>query len=190
MKRKNWTEEEIYFLLENVGTIKLTTIAQKLNRSEHSILCKMKRLGISNTKEQTGLLTTCELEDLLQVDRSTIRRWITEHGLKSIKKTTRSKKKFHLINTSDFWSWAYQNREKVDFSKIEYQSIVPEPDWVMDERKNVKKINYKQWSTIEEIKLQNLISKGISMHEIAKKLGRSLTSVKRKYDRLKLRQII
>ncbi|OLO26151.1 hypothetical protein BTR23_24150 [Alkalihalophilus pseudofirmus] len=190
MKRKNWTNEEVNFLLENAGTFKLSTIAYKLNRSEHATLCKMKRLGISNTKEQTGLLTTTELELLLRVDRSTIRRWIIEHGLKCLKKTTRSNKKFYLIHPSDFWDWAYENRERVDFSKIEYQSIVPEPDWVNKERTKEKKTNYKQWSTNEEKKLQNLILQGTSFDEVANTLDRSITSVKRKYERLKHKQVV
>ena len=39
----------------------------------------MKRLGLSNTKLQTGFLTIGELAKVLKVDRNTIRWWIKRH---------------------------------------------------------------------------------------------------------------
>ncbi|WP_142383608.1 helix-turn-helix domain-containing protein [Bacillus sp. V5-8f] len=183
--RKNWTEVEIEFLKEQVGIMKLSTIARQLGRTEQALLSKMKRIGISNTKAQTGYLTTYELAKALKVDPATVRGWISRHGLNCTKKITRTTKKFYLIHPEDFWQWAEVNREKLDFSKIEYQSIIPEPCWVAGERKKEKTANYKAWSIKEEEKLLVLFSEGYSAKEVAGRLNRSIVSVQRKYGRLK-----
>lgn len=186
MGKRIWTEEEINFLKDNVGNMKIATISKKLNRSEQSIQNKLKRLGISNTKAQTGYLTTYQLAKLVQKDATTIRGWITRHGLKSTKKTTHSSRQFHFIHPEDFWKWASENKEKVDFSKIEPQTIIPEPSWVEKERTKENPISYKIWSIKEEKKLKMMLTEGYSIKEVAGKLDRSIISVQRKYERLEI----
>jgi len=184
VKRRNWTDEEIDFLKDNVGKLKITTMSRKLNRTEESIKNKLKRLGISNTKAQTGYLTTYELAKLVQKDATTVRAWITKHGLQSTKKTTRCSRQFYFIHPEDFWKWAKDNREKIDFSKIEPHTIIPEPSWVEKERKFENPTSYKVWSIKEENQLKVLVMEGYTLNEVANKLDRSLISVKRKYSRL------
>lgn len=186
MERRTWTEEEIDYLKDNVGTIKLTTMSKKLNRTEGSIQNKLKRLGISNTKAQTGYLTTYELAKLIQKDATTVRAWITKHGLNCTRKTTRSSRQFCFIHPEDFWKWAYQNCEKIDFSKIEAQSIIPEPCWVDKERQRENPTIYKNWSIKEERELKMWMNEGCSLREVAGKLNRSVISVQRKYERLQV----
>jgi hypothetical protein len=110
--RKNWTTEEVKYLQENVGHIKVSTISQNLNRSEQSILQKMKRLRISNTRAQIGLLTVGELSKLLEIERNIVCGWIHNHGLKCIQKTTRGSKKFWFVDPIDFWRWAENNKKR------------------------------------------------------------------------------
>lgn len=184
MTRKNWTQEEIRFLKENVGSMKISTISQKLNRTENSVMCKMKKMGIAYTKNQTGHLSTHQLGKLLSVDRTTIIGWMKRHGLKYSKKVTRSTKCFYFIDPNDFWEWAERNREKIDFSKIECNSIAPEPVWVRNERDKPKEEHYKVWSVKEERALKMMVLSGYSFNEVAQKLSRTKTSVQRKYQRL------
>ncbi|RFU66822.1 helix-turn-helix domain-containing protein [Bacillus sp. V59.32b] len=186
--RRYWTNEERNYLRENVGQLKISTMADKLGRTEDSVLQMLKKLGLSNTKASTGLLTTYQLSQLLQVDAKTVRHWILNHGLKCTKKTTRNIKKWYLIDPDDFWDWAAENRERITFSKIKYQSIPPEPAWCrterMKERKNGSKNNYKNWSTLEERLVIQLISSGESYAAVGERLDRSSVSVERKYKRL------
>jgi transposase-like protein len=185
--RKQWTDEEVEFLKENVGKYKLPTLASMLGRTEDSVLSKMKRLGISNTKEQVGLCTIGELARLLGVDRKIVQGWVERHGLRVIRKVPRSKKHFYFVDTKDFWNWAKENKEKIDFRKIEPNSIPPEPDWVEQERKKnsiCKKRVYKKWTTKEDRQLQQLVMNGLSYKEIGKILGRSSISVERRFKRL------
>lgn len=185
--RKEWTDEEVEFLKENVGKYKLPTLASMLGRTEVSVLSKMKRLGISNTKEHIGLYTIGELARLLDVDRKTVQGWVERHGLRVVRKVTRFKKHFYFVDTKDFWDWAKENKEKIDFRKIEPNSIPPEPDWVKEERRKnftYKKRVYKKWTTKEDKKLQQLVMSGLSYKEIGEILGRSSISVERRFKRL------
>jgi IS30 family transposase len=183
MKRK-WTDEEIEYVKENVGSSKITTIARNLNRTLSSVELKMKRLGLSNTKSFTGQFTRHELALQLKVDPNSIKLWIDQHGLKCTKKVTRNTKVFHFIKPEDFWIWSYQNKERVDFSKIERHTILPEPDWVEQERQNIREVNYKKWTTKEVLMMSELISMGSTFSDIGKKLNRSTISIQRKYQRI------
>jgi hypothetical protein len=49
---KIWSHEEIDFLEEHIGKMKILTIAKKLNRTETGVLLKMKRLGIGTQKNK------------------------------------------------------------------------------------------------------------------------------------------
>ncbi|MCH1625224.1 helix-turn-helix domain-containing protein [Fredinandcohnia quinoae] len=184
MTRRNWTDEEIMFLKETIGYYKIQTIAQKLNRTVQAVLSKMKRLGISNTREQTGFLTTCQLANALQVDPTTVREWIKRHDLKCVKRATRCEQKYYLIQPEDFWSWAEVNRDRIDFSKIDYLSLLPVPEWYKDEKNHKKETSYKVWSKKEEKSLLLMMSSGYTLKEVAAILNRSMISVQRKYNRL------
>ncbi|MGN7299556.1 helix-turn-helix domain-containing protein [Ferdinandcohnia sp. SAFN-114] len=186
MKRRKWTKEEIDFLYENVGYMKVPTIAEKLERTEQAVVIKMKRLGIAHTRNQAGYLTTQQLAELLKVDPKTVRQWALNHDLKCVIKATRFSRKFYFIHPEDFWSWAEKNREKVDFSKIEPKTILPEPDWVAAERKIKKDINYKIWTVKEEKDLLMMMSSGYSLRDVASILERSEISIQKKYKRLRI----
>jgi hypothetical protein len=182
--KRNWTIEEVNYLQDSVGHIQVLTIAQNLNRSEQSVQLKMKRLGIANTKAQFGLITVGELSNLLKIERNIVCGWIRNHGLNCVLKTTRSSRKFWFVNPIDFWSWAEQNKHKIDFSKVEPHSIPPEPEWLKVERAKPKEESvYKSWTTQEVKDLLHLISLGKSYEDVAKKLSRTTTSVERKYMR-------
>jgi hypothetical protein len=182
--KRYWTEEEIQYLEENVGKIKVSTIAQNLNRTENAVLVKMKRLGLSNTKEQLGLLTIGGLAKLLKVDPNTVRGWVKNHGLPCHKKVTRNQKRFYFIDPTDFWIWAEKHKEKIDFSKIEKHSIAPEPEWVDKERTKKKTTNYKSWTTYEIRVMVDLLKNGANYKTVGEKLQRSPISIERKFKRL------
>lgn len=182
-----YAAEDLKTLREWVGNYPLSSIAKKLNRSTTSIEVKITRLGLSNTKSESGLITAGELAKIIKVDRNTVMGWILRHELKSRKRITRHKKVFTFIKIEDFWSWAEGNKEKVGFKKIPVNSLPPEPEWVSKERrKNIGEIhNYKKWTIQEEKSLLHLYNAGLSMQSIAQELGRSVNSVQKKISRIR-----
>ncbi|WP_449537616.1 DNA-binding protein [Ferdinandcohnia sp. Marseille-Q9671] len=184
MKKRTWTYEEIEFLKDHVGRMKISTIANQLDRTETAVELKIKRLGLSNTKSFTGQLTMHELATLLKIDPKSVKLWIDNHGLKYTKKATRNTRKFYFIKPEDFWGWAKNNKDRVDFSKIERNAIVPEPDWVEGERSKRKRVNYRAWTTVEINSMIELVATGTPFSDIGKRLNRSSISIQRKYQRM------
>ena len=186
--RKVWTKEEIKYLKENLGRLKVSTIADNLGRTYDAVKVKMTRLGLSNTKAFTGMVTIGELASILKVDRNTVLGWVQRHNLKCTAKVTRKSKRFYCISQDDFWYWARYNKDKVNFSKIDPFSLVPEPSWVKEERithyeeENPYQI-YRKWTTLENQKMKYLIRKGYSYKEVAEQLNRTPLSVQRRHQR-------
>jgi hypothetical protein len=180
-----YAAEDIQLIKDQVGAFPLSTIAKKLNRTIVALEVKITRMGLSHTKSYTGMLTAGELAKNLNIDRNTVMQWILNHELDSHQRVTRNKRKFTFINIEDFWSWADKNRYKIDFSKLEPNSLPPEPDWVAGERKITKQVtNYKVWTKQEEKLLLEWHCCGKSLSEISGMLGRTSDSIRKKIKRL------
>lgn len=186
--RKVWSDDELLFLEDTIGMYKVSTIAQKLERSYESVRVKITRLKMSNTRQHTGLVTIGELAAILKVDRATVRGWTKKHGLPYTPKITRQSRKFYFIDPLDFWNWAALHKEKVQFSNIEPQTLLPEPEWAAEERRKdtciTKKRTYQTWTTKEDYMLLELRSQGHKYKEIGMVMNRSAISVERRYKKI------
>jgi hypothetical protein len=186
---RRWTEEELHFLEDNVGKISLLKIAEKLNRPISGIEIKLKRLGLGNTRLASGKLTANELAKALNIDTHVVTRWLNECGLKGVKRATRISAKFHLISVENFWKWAEQNKERINFYKIEPNILVPEPDWVEEQRKldyqTIPKRQGAKWTEQEDNRLIEMTNAGYKQEEIGVALNRSGLSVQRRLSRLR-----
>lgn len=184
---KAWTDKEVEYLCEYVGSVRVETLAKNLHRPVTGVLLKMKRLGISNTKKQLGYYTLGELAGILKVDRKTVSLWAEKYDLPYIKRKTRSMRDFRFIDTSDFWDWAYQHQDRIDFSKVERHALPPEPEWVEPLRHMKRKIKgnyYRPWTINEERKLIHYRNKGLTFKNIASIMNRTSVSLEKKYKRL------
>lgn len=186
---RRWTKEEDDFLKERVGNLSFSAIANRLDRTVDAIEVRVRRLGIDNTKLESGKLTANELARALNVDNHTVYRWINEHRLKAVRRVTRQSTKFNLISVDDFWKWAKKNKEKINFYKIAPLSLLPEPDWVEEERKkdyhSIPKRQAAKWTEYEDKRLLEMTKGGYTQKEIGKALGRSENSVQRRLSRLR-----
>jgi hypothetical protein len=100
-----------------------------------------------------GTLTFGELSRYLGVDRKTVQGWAERHGLPYTSKVTRKLKYYYFVDNNDFWNWGSENKEKINFSRIEENAILPEPDWVRKENyynSSFKKRVYKTWTCKED----------------------------------------
>ena len=184
MPGKRWTPEEDAFLKEKMGKLSIKRMAQKLNRTPIAVRARIYNLGLGRTAEASGLLTVSRLAKSLNVDKSIVDRWVNSKGLKTIKRVTSMKQRVNLIDPVEFWKWAEQNKDLIDFSRIEPNAIPPEPEWVKDARKAKPKRSLKPWTTNEVAKMKQLRRMGKTYQEIAEILGRTKVSVELKYRRL------
>lgn len=183
-----WTKEEDDFLRENVGKLRLQTLAEKLGRTVEAVDCRLCRLGIAHTKAMTGRLTANELANLVGMEQKAVLRWIRNHGLPAKRKAPKLSQIYHLISPEDFWKWAERNKERIDFSRIKPDSIPPEPEWVEEERekdrRTIPKRRREPWTPEEEGKMQQMIALGYSYAEIAEELGRTYSGVAHRINKI------
>ncbi|EPY2306817.1 hypothetical protein ACXATD_002485 [Clostridium sporogenes] len=187
-----WTQEEEEYLQRRYGKTTLKRISKKLGRSENAIEIKAGRLGLSSALEVTGELTAAELAKVFKIDAHVVvDRWIKHRGLKAQYKAVKFTRKFWRIKIEDFWKWAEDNKEIINFSKLERNILGKEPNWVDIERKKDFKEKPKRqhqfWNELEDRKLKNLWKSSKSIKEIAEILNRSSSSVRHRSKRLGLK---
>ncbi|EKN67860.1 hypothetical protein P9E76_01630 [Schinkia azotoformans] len=192
--RRLWTKEEDLYLEDNVGKLRLQTIAKRLGRTLAAVESRILFLGIGHTKIMSGRITANELAIALGIDSHAVKRWIKSHGLKAVTKATRAEAKFHLISIDDFWKWAEANKEKINFSRIETDILAPEPEWVEVQRKidtaEIPKKHRKPWNEKETQRLMELFNQGRCLEEIAQLLNRTEKGIQRKISRLKEQRLL
>jgi transposase len=135
---RKWTKEEVEYLIEHAGVYTLEYIGQKLNRSTKALLSKLNRLGYTNIREFNGYMSCRQLALALGVSRDVVVRWIENHGLPASKKNyirKNSKLKHYFINPEEFWKWAEENQDKINFARVKRYEILPEPAWVEEKRR-------------------------------------------------------
>lgn len=188
MGGKRWSKEEIDFLTTFWGSYNLVKMSKKLNRTVDSVKVKSERLGLGGSLRSQDSITKADIKKICKVTDYTVEKWIASYGLKCTKKVLAKKRCFCLIKLKDFWEFAFNNNELIDFSKIEKNILGIEPVWVDDFRKRdfrVKRKPYvKKWSESEIKEAIRLYKNGLSCKEISEKLDRSYHAVQIKLMRL------
>lgn len=193
-KGRYWTKEEDEYILEKAGKVKPQTIADKLDRSFGAVECRMYKLGVSNAKLASGKITANELAKILGVDPKQIYNWTKKFGLKAEYRIVRKTTKYYLIDSVDFWEWADNNRFRLNISRIEPKVLMPEPDWVEEQRRKdfyeVPKRRHARWTKEEDAKLINLFHLDMSKSDMAKDLKRSESAIERRISTLRTKGIL
>lgn len=191
---KRWTEQELEFLQEKWGRTSIKALARSLGRSENAVVVKARRMKLGAFLEAGDYITLNQLYIALGVSNSgvTYRRtsWIQKRGL-PVKHKTVKNCKFQIVKLADFWKWAEQNQDILDFSRFEPLSLGKEPDWVERKRRfdDLKSCRVKQtpWTTYEDKQLQEKLKLyRYTTSEIARDLHRSEGAVIRRISELGL----
>lgn len=110
--------------------------------------------------------------------------WLKNRGLKT-HKVKRGKQTFNMILIDEFWKWAYENMNFLDFSNFQRNSLGKEPKWVDEKRRKDIKKSYQfkrtPWSEFEDKELMRLLSKyKYSYKELSLKLQRTEGAIQRR----------
>lgn len=189
MGGRPWTEKEINYLENNWGKLPADKIAKKLDRSKEAVILKVKRLKIPQASINANCLCVKQISQLLGVHRRTIiNSWIYKYGLKSYKINIRGNKPYQIfVKVPDLLNWLESNQDKWRANKLPKYAFGIEPEWLKEKRKldfNKKPLQVK-WTDAEVSKLKTFMVNGVPQKEIARRLDRSLSSVKHKINRLK-----
>lgn len=184
-----WTEEEDEYVLAKYGMKSLDSIAAHVKRTPLAVERRLSRLGVYGAKENTGYMTVPQLAYALHVDDHTVYRWMENNSL-PFKKGTAKVREHNLIDVLEFWKWAEQNRDLINFFKIPKNSLIPEPEWVNQQRK----VDYlrrphkenQNWTGEDDAYLWLLFyGDGRTQKEIGEIMGRTETAVQRRLARLR-----
>lgn len=193
---KKWTKEEIEYLEDKWGTVSVKTIANNLGRTENAVVVKKTKLGLGAFLNSGDYITWNQLMAAIGVDNSgsgyKMISWVKNRWFPIHYKVVKSNR-FKIVYLDEFWLWAEENRDFIDFSKMEENIIGKEPDWVKQQRKldfeKNQKIKTTPWTQLEDEKLKRLLKEfKYSYLELSKILNRSDGAIQRRICDLRLKE--
>lgn len=134
VSRRFWTDDEVLYLEENWGTKSVKGIAKHLDRSVNSVKLKAQRIGLPDPRLAFEGITLNQLSFALNISYSLIKRWIKLYDFPAKRRVFSEKSRVHIVNYTDFWKWAEQNKQMIDFSRVEKHILGAEPSWVTEKR--------------------------------------------------------
>jgi hypothetical protein len=184
---KKWTEDEEEQLVDRLGSANIPRISKGLGRSTESVIRKLERLGCYDKAAETGSFRTYEFANILSIDPTTIIRWIKKEGMPAKQFYRKGKldkqNHYYYIFSDDFWKWANNNPDLINFKKIHRGILIPEPEWLEDAIKNEKKLikNQSYWTTGEDKIVWDLFyQKGMTQDQIGDHVGRTRRAVQKR----------
>lgn len=172
--RKEWTEQEEKYMKRYYLHQPSEMTAKKLNRSIYSIRRKAAKMGLNHYTDQLSAKT---LAKCFNCDVSVILRWIQKYGLPARKVVCKTQTRYS-VSPNDFWQWAENNKNLINWARYEAKSILPEPEWVREEIRNYKTpMSRKKYTEEEKEKIRVLLKKGMNYKQISEEIGRSYYSV-------------
>ena len=183
---KAWTTEEMDYLENKWGRVTVSSIAKKLRRTETSITLKAQRMKLGSRLAGEYVTFNELLTALgLQGSYSWLRdKYINKNGLPA-----KRKGKYLIIKIDDFWKWAEQHKQILNFCHFEENMLGKETEWVKEKRKadlsNPRKVNNNRPWTKEDdaLLIQKTKSCRYTYKDLSKDLRRTENAIKRRlYD--------
>jgi len=122
--RKEWTHEEVAFILMHTRARLASWIAKKLGRSHASVVLKIRRLGIGSRKVTEGY-TVRALEASFGCDHHKITQWVEKGWLKKITRGFNGARDAWQISELAILEFITEHPEAFELRKVE-------PTWFME----------------------------------------------------------
>ena len=192
---KTWSPAEEEYIRENWGSYGgVFRIAKALGRSENAVIIHAKRLGLGPYLDEGRYISLFKLLSIIIGKRTesgcvsyTYRRLINLgipfHKIRVVKSLWR------MVDLDEFWMWAEDHKEELNFSRFEENSLGAEPEWVKKKRK-IDQSNSRmthsgkcRWTELELECLRTMLKNGATYEELSKQLRRTSGAIRRKiYD--------
>lgn len=172
--RRKWTEKEEAYMYSKYLTQPVIKTAEHLERSVISVKRKAEKLGLNHYLDNIGAKAIARC---FGCDVSVVIRWIDYFELPA-KKIVCSNQTRYIIDSVDFWKWAKENKDIINWSKYELGSLLPEPAWVKLEKSRFQNRNSrKRFTEAEKSYIRYLLRQGNSYKKISIEVGRSYYSI-------------
>jgi hypothetical protein len=190
---KKWTEDEIRFLEDRWGNMSVQGIAKYLGRSYDAVKIKAQRIGLTDALLYFDGISLNQLSYALNISYSKLKSLVKDHGFPAKSKIFTRNKRVLMVRYDDFWKWAEENKQMIDFAKVEENILGPEPEWVKIKRSadqlNKIKVRRDPWTPKDDAELKGLLKAHCFTYpEIARRLRRTQGAVKRRIIDLGLKE--
>ena len=192
MARRTWTYEELIYLEDNWGAISIPTIAKNLGRTVVSVKDKAYRIGLTRHIHSGDYITYNQLLVAIGMGETYVRTKFENNNI-PIKFKKSIKKRYRIIYINDFWEWAEQHKNLLDFKKFEQGALgYPEPKWVETKRLSDKRkketLKKSNWTKEEDEKLIWLLGQyKYGYADISRLMNRTEGAIKRRCFDLNLK---
>ena len=186
VNHKRWTDEEITFLEEKWGVYSIKNIAKNLGHSINAVKLKASKLGLDDPRLHYDGITLNQLADALGVMYSQVITWVEKYNFPYREKVFGISKRTKVVRYEDFWKWAKNHKQMIDFSRLEPLLLGAEPDWVnikraADTMAFTAKGKSRIWTKEDISKLKGMCNSGVyTCSEIATRLKRTEAAIRRK----------
>lgn len=172
--RRAWTEQEEQYMLKKYVRQPIKRTAQKLNRTETSVKRKAAQLGINKHMDLFGIRTFAKC---FGVDNSVVLRWVQKFKM-PVTNYRFDNRNHYDIDLDEFWQWAKEHKELINWSKYECGSLALEPDWIRSEKQMyATPMTREKWTKSDLQKLRSLLRLKKTYAEIATEMGRTYNSI-------------
>lgn len=189
---ENWTQEELEYLNDRWGETSITAIAKHLGRSVNAVKIKAGRTGLKRHIHSGTRITLCQFCEAIGKKNSYgwikdrwVRLGLPVHYQKSITK------RYAMIDIDEFWEWAEQHKDIVDFDAFPEGTFGKEPEWVKEARHAswIAKMNRMPWTKAEDSQLEYLLKQyRYTYNDLCTELNRTEGAIKRRIITLGLPQ--
>lgn len=190
MATKNWTKEEITYLEERWGGTSIPSIAKHLGRSVNAVKLKAGKMGLGRHIHSGTRITLCQFCEAIGKKNSYgwikdrwVRLGLPVHYQKSITK------RYAMVDIDEFWVWAEQHKDLIDFDAFTEGTFGAEPEWVAEARHAswLAKMNKKPWTPGEDKQLEYYLQQyKYSYNDLCRLLNRTEGAIKRRITTLGL----
>ena len=196
---RRWTTQEEIFVLNHAGERSLAWMGKQIDRTPKAVKEKLKKLDVTSMKVAGDRLSLYEIARAFEIESRVWLGWKSKYQF-PIKSTTLlfgdqkrnaryRRARTHHIKREEFWSWANQHRELLDFNALGQLDLLPHPVWIKEAKEYQKKhpvVKRSFWRITEDKKIINWYKQGVTQKEMSTRLEkRTKNAVSRRIQRLK-----
>lgn len=172
--RRNWTKREEQYLIRCYTKQPVEITAKKLNRTKQSVKKKARKLGLN---AYTDNLSAKVVAQCFGLDISVVIRWINKFNLPADTIKCYNQTRYN-IDVDKFWKWAEENKDMINWTRYQINSLPPEPEWVKNQKNNYVFINHhRKFTYLEKQNIRRMLKENSTYGEISQKAGRTVYSI-------------
>lgn len=191
---KTWTPAELDYLQDRWGAVSIPAIAKHLGRSINAVKLKAARIGLpGNPINASEYITFLALMEAL--GKKNTYGWAKERWARfgcPIKYKRMMHQKIAMIRVEDFWEWAEQHQDILDFSDFVEYSLGAEPDWAKAKRRRDirQKVKKTPWTPEEDDRLRHMLNEfRYSYDDLQRIFNRSEGAIRRRIATLGIKAL-